>query len=870
MLVPRHIVLALICCLLGLAQPAAAAPHALIVIGSTGGASIADNLAQTAATIRGALVQRGFAAADIEVVAAPAGGPKITRDTVLQKLKARQNLAAKDEFWLVLLGFGGRTEDDAPAFQVSGPRLTASDLKHALEAIPARQYVFVGTSDAGGFVPLLMNPRRDILSATAAEGEIDLPRYPDNWAQALQADPHASWKKLAAAAADATSRGYTDNSLAVSEHANLGDAATGKILEAPFGADTTPEPAAPPQMDNSMSLVNASDINVEIHKPNSEWESQPATPETKKLIADAKAVPNPDGFNAVMLEQRLGYRIGDDQTEQTAVLERVYIEREDAVWRWANFSLPQDPPAVTTKLLAARIIQPDGSATVFNPAKMPAASDVSSGLCGALTSVFIPGAHAGCLVEISWRSQRLLDAASPEYSEELPVQQDIPVVSTLLQLQVPQASHVHFKLRNLPATPTETSANGMRTVNWKLDHLPGYEGLPYDPPQHDMIAELDISSLDSWDQFAAWYRRLSHGSDEQDATVKAKAEELAATASGRLDKIRKAFNFVSSLRYVAIEFGINGIRPRTPSLVLQNRYGDCKDKANLLIALLTDMGIDAHFCLLNRGSSTDTSFPSWQFNHAIAYVPKQPGSDQPDDLFLDTTDSTAPFPTLSPGDIGRDALVFTGDAGQFRTVTASGVHGVDVSEDWQLEQQDDGHWTGKLKTTWGGLLEYDMRANVRGLTPRQRDFDLQALLMKQMPDADFSQLDLTAADDLSTPLQLATTLQLPALAYPPTAFDAASYFAPPVRNRPLLLNNGQKVHVVQTVQVTYQKGAPAEIPAPFDAESAGFHATAQWKKVDDHTFQRTAELEVNQPLVASSDYPAVRQLLRSWTHYLSH
>ncbi len=450
------------------------------------------------------------------------------------------------------------------------------------------------------------------------------------------------------------------------------------------------------------------------------------------------------------------------------------------------------------------------------------------------------------------------------------MQQDIPVLSTLLQLQVPQAGQVHFKLRNLPVTPTDTTANGMRTVSWKIDNLPGYEGLPFDPPQHDMLGELDITSLNSWDEFAAWYRRLSKGSDQQDAMVKDKAAELAATATGRLDKIRKAFNFVSSLRYVAIEFGINGIRPRTPSLVLQNRYGDCKDKANLLIALLSDMGVDAHFCLLNRGSSTDVSFPSWQFNHAIAYVPKQPGSDQPDDLFLDTTDSTAPFPTLSPGDIGREALVFTGDSGQFLTVTAPGLHGIDVTEDWQMQQKDDGHWAGTLKTTWGGLLEYSMRANVRGLTPRQRDFDLQAMLVRQLPDADFSQLDLTAADDLSTPLKLATTLQLPALSYPPTAFDATSYFAPPVRNRPLLLNNGQKLHVVQTLQVAYRHDPPSQVPAPFDAQSAGFHATAQWKQVDAHTFQRTAELEVTQPLVASADYPAVRQLLRNWTHYLSH
>ncbi len=374
-----------------------------------------------------------------------------------------------------------------------------------------------------------------------------------------------------------------------------------------------------------MALVNASDIKVEIRKPNAEWEKQAATAETKKLIAAAQAAPNPEGFASILLEQRLGYKVGEDRTAEDFVMQRIYIAKEDGVARWANFMLPQDPPAVTTKLVAARIIQPDGTSTVFNPAKMPPATDCTSGLCGALTMVFMPDTHAGCLIEIAYRTRHLLDASVPEFSEELPVQQDIPVLQTELQLQIPEKMGLHFKLRNSDQKPADTVADGMRTITWKLAELPAYEALPYDPPARDFVTTLDITSLASWDAFAAWYRRLTQGSDAQDPAVKAKAEDLAAGATSRLDKIRKAYEFVSALRYVAIEFGINGIRPRTPAIVLQNRYGDCKDKANLLIALLADMGIDGRFCLLNRGSSTDVTFPSWQFNHAIAYVPKAAG-----------------------------------------------------------------------------------------------------------------------------------------------------------------------------------------------------------------------------------------------------
>ncbi len=135
------------------------------------------------------------------------------------------------------------------------------------------------------------------------------------------------------------------------------------------------------------------------------------------------------------------------------------------------------------------------------------------------------------------------------------------------------------------------------------------------------MAWLGVSSLPSWDDFAAWYRRIANGSDAIDDTVRKTAKDLTATAKTREEKIQRLFEFVSAMRYVAVEMGVQGFRPRTPQQVLSNRFGDCKDKANLLIALLKSSGIEANFVLLNRGGATDVTFPSWQFNHAICLVP---------------------------------------------------------------------------------------------------------------------------------------------------------------------------------------------------------------------------------------------------------
>jgi len=63
--------------------------------------------------------------------------------------------------------------------------------------------------------------------------------------------------------------------------------------------------------------------------------------------------------------------------------------------------------------------------------------------------------------------------------------------------------------------------------------------------------------------------------------------------------------------------------PRQPAVVLSQRYGDCKDKALLLTALLRDLGVDAYPALVNTKlrQSLDYFLPSpFLFDHVITQV----------------------------------------------------------------------------------------------------------------------------------------------------------------------------------------------------------------------------------------------------------
>lgn len=844
-------------------SPAHASSQALIVVGASGTPAIRDELNETAQGLRDAFIKRGLAAAEVRLMV-PAEGKKISKEGILAQLKTYEKTGAQDELWLVLLGFSGRDGEGKPAFQVSGPRLAAADLKSALDSVPARQFVFVGTSDSGGFVPLLLKKGREVFAATKDQGEIDLPRLPRHWLQALSENPQASWVELAALAAKSTEAEYDAQSLAIGEHARLGDPETGRVLQAPFDLPKVAVPSDKPLPGGPMELISAADIKIEIRDPNAEWENQPATPETRKLIAEARAVPNPEEFNSIILEQKLSYTVREDRSAENSVLRRIYIAREDGVERWANLLLPQDPPVITTKLLAARVIRPDGSSTVFNPAKLPTATDCSSGLCGALTMVFLPNVHAGSVVEFSYRTQQILNASTPQFSQNLEIQGDSPVLLGQVQLRVPANGKIHFRLRNDESKPEETKTGGDRVLTWKFKNMAAFEPLPYDPPVRAALINLEVSSLESWDDFAAWFRRIAKGSDLPDEAVKKKASELAAGSKTRLEKIRKTYEFVSAFRYVAIEFGINGFRPRTPATVLQNRYGDCKDKANLLSALLREMGIDSRLALLNRGSTTDPEFPSWQFNHAIAFVPKAPADGQAGDLWLDSTDSTAPFPTVPPGDLGCSALVFGKDTAEFKTVAMSDEEITRVTNLWRFQQGNDGAWTGTQESSWSGNAEYGIRRQLRGLSPRQRDFQLQGMLSEQLARADFSEVKVTPVDDLSIPVAATGKVASAALPLPNFPFDVNTYFSSTTRNRPLVMDNGHKFQYTQTVEWSYKEGAPASLPPPFKAESAGIRVSVEWSSAGGKSVRRVAALEVDQPTVASSDYVPVRKMLHGW------
>ncbi len=170
--------------------------------------------------------------------------------------------------------------------------------------------------------------------------------------------------------------------------------------------------------------------------------------------------------------------------------------------------------------------------------------------------------------------------------------------------------------------------------------------------------EVLISTFQNWEDIGRWYASLQQERVQPGPEVRVKAAELTKGMVDDDAKIRALYDYVSTqYRYIGIAFGLGRFQPHSATEVLNNQYGDCKDKHTLLASLLQSIGITAYPALISAGTKVDTDVPAIsQFNHVITVLPR--GSHY---LWLDTTSELAPLAYLLPQIRGKQALVIPND-----------------------------------------------------------------------------------------------------------------------------------------------------------------------------------------------------------------
>lgn len=233
------------------------------------------------------------------------------------------------------------------------------------------------------------------------------------------------------------------------------------------------------------------------------------------------------------------------------------------------------------------------------------------------------------------------------------------VNKTRIVLVHPDSVPLRYQVHLLPDAPaTKLKDNGLETITFEQGPIPAYtEQLVHVPPDLVLYPEIEFSTGTSWQQVAAEYARISDEklrlSDVQPLIAKINLKN-----GSRNDVIRRIVTALhKNVRYTGVEFGESSLVPQFPSETLKRKYGDCKDKATLLAAMLRSAGIPAYLALLDAGPGRDINreLPGMgMFDHAIVFVPS---SSSDSELWIDATAEYSQVGTLPWMDYGRWALV---------------------------------------------------------------------------------------------------------------------------------------------------------------------------------------------------------------------
>jgi tetratricopeptide (TPR) repeat protein len=237
----------------------------------------------------------------------------------------------------------------------------------------------------------------------------------------------------------------------------------------------------------------------------------------------------------------------------------------------------------------------------------------------------------------------------------------IPVTKTRFVISHPESLPLHYVLQLLPAAKVKKSTeNGIETITIENGPFAAFtEDTSFMPPDVLPYPEVEFSTGSSWQQVVMEYAHLVNDklrlADVQPLVARANANSKGAS---RLDVVRRLVGALhKSVRYTGVEFGESTLVPQFPSETLKRKYGDCKDKATLLVAMLRAAGIPANLALLSAGPGQDvnTDLPGMGvFDHAIVYVPAA-GADP--ELWIDATAQYSRVGVLPEMDYGRWALV---------------------------------------------------------------------------------------------------------------------------------------------------------------------------------------------------------------------
>jgi tetratricopeptide (TPR) repeat protein len=490
-----------------------------------------------------------------------------------------------------------------------------------------------------------------------------------------------------------------------------------------------------------------------------------------------------------------------------------------------DFAYENDTEAV--QLRVARILRKDGSVEeAIESGAGAMADDPAVAMYTSARSYYIRFGRLepGDVVEIQYRVEDVAprNEFADYFGEVVYMQSAEPMAASEYVLMTPKSRSFYFNEPKVPGLATDVEESGdQRIYRFRARGIPAQDPEALQPPWTEILGHVNVSTYKTWDEMGRWYWGLVRDQLVPDDEVRRRAEALTKGLAGDAAKVRAVYDYVvQKTRYVALEFGIHGYKPYRCAQIFARGFGDCKDKATLIVTMLGALGIKATPVVVrtaNKGDIEAAPASLAPFDHMIAYVPSL-------DLYLDGTAEYSGSHELPAMDRGALAL-------QINEGNAKLVHLPDPPPGASISE----HTVDAALATDGSAV-IDWRADVTGFEAAEwrvrfhaqstRTQRAQQMMAGLLPGSEVTSVESGDLEDLEQGVKMRVRGRVPQFAR--TEGDV------------LTVPLGRREHMVRDY-------------APLAARKLDVRMYAQWTQVDEWTVHLPAGARLKSVPVTTSD-----------------
>ena len=398
--------------------------------------------------------------------------------------------------------------------------------------------------------------------------------------------------------------------------------------------------------------------------------------------------------------RKYSIRVNADYTYEETREETTLIRAQSLIDAFGQEEYRYSSDSESVEILEAYTILPNGERIEVEPDQIRTTVDQADGASASYSDdhhkiIIFPKLVAGAMTHYKIKKTVHTPLYQDRFFEAYYFHPDIEYIKAEVDIEFPSALPIRVDTRG-PVEHVKSVEGELTRHSFRFSQNDLKELSDGNVSSADVSSAVFISSFKDYADFAEVNRIKS----EPKAIVSKEVRDLALQVTTNLvdpyEKARALYDWVAlNIRYVGVYFGDGGVVPHSSEETLRNLHGDCKDKSNLLIALLKAVEIEAENAIINSGDAFELpALPvHYPMNHVITYIPEF-------DLFVDATQNRAPFGVL--GSYIRGKPVVLEGSGKVIYTPKANRQSERVITDVTLDVDDDGYIHGKAKSIYFG------------------------------------------------------------------------------------------------------------------------------------------------------------------------